>query len=66
MSGEDGKLYIVDIWDYYTIFPNKEYVISELISPRESTSSNAALFHGEYTDESLNNIYKTPSEETVR
>ena len=66
MYGDDGKLYIVDIWDYYTIFPTKEYVKSELISQRESTSSNAALFHGEYTDESLNDIYKTPSEETVR
>ena len=66
MYGDDDKLYIVDIWDYYNIFPTKEYVKSELISQRESTSSNAALFHGEYTDESLNNIYKTPSEETVR
>ena len=68
MQGDDGKFYIVDIWDYFYVGGNHSWVWykSELISKQTSNSSNAALFKGEYSDNDLEDIYKTPSEITIQ
>lgn len=57
--GNDGKVYLVDAWDY--VFLGSETTIfSEEISRVESQKSHLSTYNGEYDERSIRELYNLP------
>lgn len=58
--GKDGKLYLVEVWDYYHRGNSKKPIFSEEIGRKESHKSHLSAFKGEYDFKDLQKLYNLP------
>lgn len=58
--GKDGKLYRVEVWDYYHRANSKKPIFSEEIGRKESHKSHLSTFEGEYNFDDLQKLYNLP------